>query len=296
MRNVLVLLLSLVLACLPMSAQTTIQKVPAPVALPKSGAVISPTTPLPDLVISSCRVEYVPNGCAANPSGKFLLFRKLKNIGRKELVAQPNQELVKWWATDADGNSNGSLTGGGWVFYAPAGGLLLNPGQEISFAPDCDWSCVVGKKAGTYSYTYVADPNNKFVEKDKGNNTTTLSYVVTPEMVGTPAVFDLAVVSVVAKPATGPAATTRFAFDVIVKNVGTGEAPEFGARSELGGVGYYSAKLPAGQTATVSVPPLGYNVAPGSKTIWCEVFVTASGVTEANKTNNKGSVTFIATQ
>ena len=93
MRNILIVLLSLVLACLHASAQTIIKKVPAPVAPRSSGAVISPMTPLPDLVISSCRVEYVPNGCVGTPSGKFLIYRKLKNIGQKELIASPISPL-----------------------------------------------------------------------------------------------------------------------------------------------------------------------------------------------------------
>jgi hypothetical protein len=48
MRNILLVLLSLVLACLHPSAQTIMKKVPAPVAPRTGGAVISPMTPLPD--------------------------------------------------------------------------------------------------------------------------------------------------------------------------------------------------------------------------------------------------------
>jgi hypothetical protein len=254
--------------------------------------------PLPDLVIPPCRVEYVTNGCAGTPSGKFMIYRKLKNAGLKALAARPNQTLVKWWYTDPDGKSTGSLEGGGAVFPVPAAGLLLNPGQEIDIGSSgYDWFCVAGKKAGTYSFTYVADPYNVFLEKNKGNNATTCAFVVTPEMIGSPPAFDLAPVSIVAKPASGPAATTKFAFDVVVKNIGTAPAPSFGARCEIDAnkIGYYSGSLPAGQAVTVSVPPLGYNVTPGTKTIWCEVFVTASGATESNKANNRAAVTFVAT-
>ena len=249
---------------------------------------------LPDLIITPCEVRYMLHGCASDPSGKFMIYWKVKNQGFKPAFFEHNQRIVKWWRTDPEGNATGSLTGGGWVEYAPSTGLMIMPGDEY-VATSYDWFCVVGSKVGTYTYTYYTDPNGKVLESNENNNQRTCTFEITSDMFPYVPSYDLTIIAASAIPSSGPAETTYFASQITVKNIGDDQAPEAYVYG-IGGLVSVKALAP-GESITVTTTPLTYLMPPGQKTIECKVESKDRSMRDKDKdtTNNTKSVTFQVT-
>jgi hypothetical protein len=146
MRKAFFILLSLVFACLPVVAQTTIQKVPGPAPAPKRGEVLSTTVRLPDFVISSYRFEQTGQNVIA--------YAKLLNSGLFAGSFQAGQTMAIL-----------SVRGSSYKYNAPGGGSYVAPGNTV------DIRASLGTvPEGTYPATWTANPNRVIGEKNFTNN------------------------------------------------------------------------------------------------------------------------------
>jgi hypothetical protein len=208
MRNAIVLL-SLVLVYMSVSAQTktTKQKAPAPVVPPTSGAVISPTTPLPDFVISSYRFDQSGQNVTA--------YVTLLNSGNAGASFQTDQTMAVLL-----------LRGSSYTCKAFGGGSYVDRGKTVELS-----RIVPSVPPGTYSATWTANPDKVVFERSYTNNMLECQLVVSSQPPPPPVPLpDLVISGLTVQPTSGPP-NTIFEFRITVTN--QGDAAAIGGAWEL---------------------------------------------------------------
>jgi hypothetical protein len=201
MRKGCVLLLSLMLVCLTLSAQTNREF--AVKKYPKN--VISAMAKIVDLVVSNCRFEPMRYGVGLCMSG-YYAFVTIANSGNPGASFQAGQTIASI-----------KIAGTTWGYIAEGGGYYVpgHSGAEIKMhfcAPP-----------GNYTAMVTANPDHIVAESDFSNNVKEFQVQVeinnTSTTTSPPSLPDLVISRITAQPPSGPAGTI-FEFTVTVTNRG----------------------------------------------------------------------------